>query len=97
MLMLEAGQLLLVFILGVDDALMLDMNGFVAETNSCNFFLVRDGVIYTPPALACLPGLTRNLVINRVSKNAGFVCIETHISLTDVYTASECFTTGGTS
>lgn len=44
---------------GVDDALMLDMNGFVSETNATNFFIVRDGVLITPHADACLPGITR--------------------------------------
>ena len=48
---------------GVDDALMLDVNGFVSETNATNVFLVRQGVLLTPHADACLPGVTRVVVM----------------------------------
>jgi hypothetical protein len=46
-----------------DDALMLDVHGFVSETNATNFFIVKRGVLITPHADACLPGITRGMVI----------------------------------
>ena len=49
-------------IAGVDDALMLDIDGFIAETNATNVFLVKNGRVLTPYADACLPGITRGLV-----------------------------------
>lgn len=79
---------------GVDDALMLDINGFVAETNSCNVFIVKNNNIYTPHPDACLPGLTRNLVVNRVAGEAGFDCKEKNISIADIYSSDEMFTSG---
>ena len=48
---------------GADDALMLDMDGYVAETNATNVFLVKHGVLKTPHADACLPGITRGVVL----------------------------------
>ncbi|MFN2587918.1 MAG: aminotransferase class IV [Actinomycetota bacterium] len=78
---------------GADDALMLDVHGFVAETNATNVFLVRDGALVTPHADACLPGITRAIVLEL----AGAVGIETaerNVSLTEVYTADEVFTSG---
>ena len=54
---------------GVDDAVMLDLNGFVAETNATNIFMIKDGVVVTPLPRACLPGITRGLVIE-LCKNA---------------------------
>ncbi len=49
---------------GYDEALMLDMNGFVAEAPGANFFLEKDGVLYTPSLGHILPGITRQTVIN---------------------------------
>ena len=48
---------------GADDAVMLDLRGFIAETNATNIFLVKDGVLCTPLAVACLPGITRSYVL----------------------------------
>eukprot|EP00667_Euglena_gracilis_P005892 EG_transcript_5935 len=79
---------------GVEDALMLDVDGYVAETNSMNFFVVKDGVLYTPPADHCLPGITRGMVVGKVAPLAGVECREVRLSLTDVWTADEAFTTG---
>ena len=45
------------------DAVMLDLNGFVAETNATNIFMIKDGVVFTPFPKACLPGITRGLII----------------------------------
>ena len=53
---------------GVDDAIMLDQNGFVSETNATNLFVVRSGTVLTPHADACLPGITRRVVIELCRK-----------------------------
>lgn len=80
-------------IAGADDALMLDNFGFVAETNACNIFMMRNGKIYTPHADACLPGITRKIVME-IAKEENFHLSEKNISLTEMYTADEVFTTG---
>jgi branched-chain amino acid aminotransferase group I len=80
-------------IAGVDDALMLDAQGFVAETNATNVFLVRDGVLVTPSADACLPGITRAIVIELAAAQ-GIPITERNVSLAEAYTAQEMFTTG---
>ena len=76
-----------------DDAIMLDLEGFVAETNATNVFAMKAGVVMTPSAVACLPGLTRNLVVE-LAKKAGYEVREDRISLSEFYTADEVFTTG---
>ncbi len=78
---------------GADDALMLDLQGFVSETNATNVFVIRRGVVFTPHADACLPGITRGLVIELCAANA-LPCHEKNLSLTEIWTADECFTTG---
>ena len=78
---------------GVDDAIMLDLNGFVAETNATNIFMIKNGTVYTPFPKACLPGITRGLVIE-VCKNNNIQILEKDISLTELYNADEVFTTG---
>lgn len=78
---------------GVDSALMLDVNGFVSETNDTNVFLAKKAVLYTPHADSCLPGITRALVI-RLARDAGIEVVEKNLSLTEVYSADEMFTTG---
>lgn len=78
---------------GVEDALMLDLSGFVAETNATNVFVIRDGVAYTPHADSCLPGVTRAAVIE-AAREDGVTVVEKNLSLTEVYTADEMFTTG---
>jgi branched-chain amino acid aminotransferase group I len=78
---------------GVDDALMLDLAGFVSETNATNVFLIKNGVVYTPHADSCLPGITRATVITLCRDN-GLPLVEKNCSLTEVYTADEMFTTG---
>jgi branched-subunit amino acid aminotransferase/4-amino-4-deoxychorismate lyase len=80
---------------GADDALMLDAHGFVAETNATNIFIVdRQGRVLTPFATACLPGITRNIVLERVAPLVGVQALEAQLSLVQLYTAAECFTTG---
>lgn len=78
---------------GVDDAIMLDIFGFVSETNATNIFIVKRGEVITPHADSCLPGITRGNVIT-LAKNAQIPMIERNVSLTEVYTADEMFTTG---
>ena len=78
---------------GVDDALMLDHHGFVAETSSMNIFLVKDGSVATPLPTACLPGITRATVI-RECRSAGLAIEERSLTLADFYVADEAFVTG---
>ena len=78
---------------GVDSAIMLDLYGFVSETNDTNLFLVRDGVVRTPHADACLPGLTRQMVLD-ICRDNDIPAAERNLSLTELYTADEVFTTG---
>lgn len=78
---------------GADSAVMLDLNGFVSETNDTNIFMVRGGTVCTPHADACLPGLTRQMVIDICREN-GIPVAERNLSLTELYTADEVFTSG---
>jgi branched-chain amino acid aminotransferase group I len=78
---------------GADSAVMLDLNGFVSETNDTNLFMVRNGTVCTPHADACLPGLTRQMVIDICREN-GIPVVERNLSLTELYTADEAFTSG---
>ena len=78
---------------GVDSAVMLDINGFVAETNDTNLFLVRDEVLMTPHGDACLPGITRNMIL-QLAAHHNIATVERNLSLTEFYTADEVFTTG---
>jgi len=78
---------------GVDSALMLDISGFVSETNDTNVFAVRRGEILTPYADSCLPGITRGLVLSLCARN-DIPAAERNLSLTEMYTADEVFTTG---
>ena len=78
---------------GVDAAVMLDHQGFVAELNDINLFMVRNGTVFTPFADACLHGITRGLVID-LCKSKGIPVEERNLSLTEFYTADEVFGTG---
>lgn len=78
---------------GADDAVMLDINGFVSETNATNLFIVKQGVLITPHADACLPGITRGLVLD-IAKNNNFPAVEKNISIAELYSADEVFVTG---
>lgn len=78
---------------GADDALMLDLNGFVAETNACNIFMIKNGELHTPLPVACLPGITRSLVI-LLAKELCIMVQERNISLVEMYNADIVFTTG---
>jgi branched-chain amino acid aminotransferase len=78
---------------GADSAIMLDLNGFVAETNDTNLFMVRNGVVCTPHADACLPGLTRQMILD-ICRDKDIPAAERNLSLTELYTADEVFTSG---
>lgn len=78
---------------GADDALMLDNYGFVAETNACNIFMIKNGMVFTPNADACLPGITRKTVISLCQQNNIPIHLK-NISLTEIYNADQVFTTG---
>lgn len=78
---------------GADDALMLDLNGFVAETNATNVFLVKGEELVTPSADACLPGITRAILIE-LARADGITVVERNVSLSEVYNADEVFTCG---
>jgi len=77
----------------VDAAIMLDVNGFVSETNDTNIFLVRGGDLQTPFADSCLPGLTRQMILD-IARSENIPAQEKNLSLTEFYTADEVFTTG---
>lgn len=78
---------------GADDAVMLDVEGYVAETNATNLFLVKKGVLATPLAEHCLPGITRGIVLEIARANA-IPCVERRCSLMEFHTADEVFTSG---
>ena len=78
---------------GCEEALMLDVDGFIAEGSGENVFIVRDGVVYTPELSACLDGITRKTVINLAEK-AGCKIVEKRITRDEVYVADEAFFTG---
>ncbi len=78
---------------GVDDALMLDLAGFVSETNATNVFIINQGIVYTPHADSCLPGITRGLVIE-IAESADIPIHEKNLSVSEIYTADEMFVTG---
>lgn len=78
---------------GVDDAIMLDLNGFVSETNATNIFMVQDGRLFTPHADACLPGITRGVVL-QLARQLGIETTERNLSLAEFYGADEVFVTG---
>ncbi len=78
---------------GADDAVMLDMHGFVSETNATNIFLVKRGVLLTPHADSCLPGITRAIVM-QLARDHGIPLAERNVSISELYVADELFTTG---
>ncbi len=78
---------------GVDSAVMLDVNGFLSETNDTNLFLVRGGTVLTPLPDSCLPGLTRRMILT-ICRDNGIQAVERNLSLTELYIADEAFTSG---
>jgi branched-chain amino acid aminotransferase len=78
---------------GADDALMLDVRGFIAETNATHLFLVQRGNILTSHESACPEGITRATVLE-LCREHGIPCMEKDLSLTEVYRADEAFCSG---
>ena len=78
---------------GADEALMLDVHGFVNTTNACNFFIVRRGEVWTSTGDYCMNGITRGKVIELCRAN-GIPVFERNFSLVDTYSADEAFLTG---
>ena len=78
---------------GADGAVMMDIEGYVSEVNATNIFFVKEGGVLTPFADSCLPGITRGIVIDLCKEN-NIPVAEKRLSMTDMYTADECFTTG---
>ena len=78
---------------GADDALMLDTRGFVAETNATHVFIVRNSDVATSRIVACPEGITRATVIE-ICCAEKIRCLETDLSLVDIYGAHEMFCTG---
>ncbi|MFZ3580712.1 D-amino acid aminotransferase [Loktanella sp. DJP18] len=78
---------------GADEALMLDVHGFVNTTNACNFFIVRKGAVWTSTGDYCMNGITRQKVIDLCRAN-DIPVHERNFSLVDTYGADEAFLTG---
>ena len=78
---------------GADEALMLDPLGFVNTTNSCNFFIVKKGEVWTSTGDYCMNGITRKKVIS-ICKDNEIPIFTKNFSLVDVYSADESFVTG---
>jgi branched-chain amino acid aminotransferase len=78
---------------GVDDALMLDGEGFLAEASAANLFIVKDGRVVTPWAKACLEGITRHTVMELAAAQ-GHRVLERDITVTEVLNADEVFLCG---
>jgi len=78
---------------GADEALMLDINGFVSTCNATNFFMVKDGQVWTSTGQYCMNGITRKKIIEICEMN-NIPCHQKNFSLFDVYGSDEAFVTG---
>lgn len=78
---------------GADEALMLDVHGFVSTCNATNFFMVRDGEVWTSTGQYCMNGITRGKIIKACGED-DILCLQKNFSLFDVYGANEAFVTG---
>jgi branched-chain amino acid aminotransferase len=78
---------------GADEALMLDINGFVSTCNATNFFIIKNGEVWTSTGEYCMNGITRAKVI-KVCEENNIICRQKNFSLFDVYGADEAFVTG---
>ncbi len=79
--------------LGYDEAILLDPQGYVSEASGENIFIVRDGVLKTPPPATILEGITRDAVMT-IAEEKGIRVTETTITRDDLYGADEAFFTG---
>jgi len=78
---------------GYDEALLLDVEGFVAEGSGENIFIVSDGVIYTPDLTSALNGITRNTIMS-LANDLGYAVVEKRITRDEIYIADEAFFSG---
>lgn len=78
---------------GYDEALLLDVDGFVAEGSGENIFILRNGKLYTPDLTSALEGITRDTIV-QLAREIGLEIIEKRITRDEVYTADEAFFTG---
>ncbi len=78
---------------GYDEALLLDVEGFVAEGSGENIFVIRDGVIYTPDLTSALNGITRNTIMT-LADDLGYKLVEKRITRDEIYIADEAFFSG---
>ena len=78
---------------GYDEGIMLDMNGYVSTCNSTNFFIVRNGEVWTSTGKHCLPGVTRGNIIKLCQEN-NIPVFEKNFTMEDVHSADEVFVTG---
>jgi branched-chain amino acid aminotransferase len=78
---------------GYDEALLLDVDGFVAEGSGENFFIIKNGIIYTPELSSALNGITRDTVMT-LANDLGIKIIEKRITRDEVYIADEAFFSG---
>jgi branched-chain amino acid aminotransferase len=78
---------------GYDEAILLDVNGNVAEGSGENIFIVRNGILKTPPLTAVLEGITRDAVL-QIAKKEGLIVKEEHFARDEIYIADEAFFTG---
>ncbi len=78
---------------GADEALMLDINGFVSTCNATNFFMIKSGEVWTSTGDYCMNGITRKNIIELCLLNK-IICKQKNFSLTNVYDADEAFVTG---
>ena len=78
---------------GADEALMLDIHGFVSTCNATNFFMVKNNEVWTSTGDYCMNGITRSKIIN-ICKENNMICHQKNFSLYDTYSADEAFVTG---
>ena len=78
---------------GGDEAIFFDTNGYIAEGSGDNIFVVKNGVIFTPPTLNNLRGITRAVVLE-IAKSHGLTLMEQNLGYYDMYSADEVFVTG---
>ena len=78
---------------GYDEALMLDVNGFVSEATGENIFIVRDNIVKTTPWTSILGGITRDSVM-KLARDLGYTVVEQQFTRDELYIADEAFFTG---
>jgi branched-chain amino acid aminotransferase len=79
--------------IGYDEAILLDTEGYICEASGENIFIVKDGIIKTPPPTSILKGITRDVVIT-IAQDKGIKVVEQRFTRDELYTADEAFFTG---